>query len=185
MKRVFTLTPAEMLSLWRSRRLYEPLAAGGAVVSRTDFPAPERRLMSLIRSAYAGAVEEAKPADLPLTEIAPQLSIEVNAVGMGTVSLPEGVIRVESVICDAWLAPARIVDPTDTVTVARQANPYCRGGKAEPVAIVLPDRMLLYSFGAGDEPAVTSCMAVRLPGPDDDFLFTSTLLSKTLSYDLS
>lgn len=185
MKRVFTLTPAQMLSLWRSRRLYEPLAGGGAVVSRTDSPAVERRLMSLIRSAYVGAVEEAKPADLPLTEIAPQLSVEVNAVGMGTVRLPDGVIRVVSVICDAWLAPARIVDPTDTATVARQANPYCRGGKAEPVAIVLPDRLLLYSFGAGATPAVTSCKAVCLPGPDDDFIFTSSLLSKTLSYDLS
>ncbi len=185
MKRVFTLTPAEMLSLWRSRRLYEPLAAGGSVVNRSDSPAVERRLMSLIRSAYARAVEEAKPADLPLAEIAPQLSIEVDAGGVGRALLPEGVIRVESLICDAWLAPARIVDPTDTATVARQSNPYCRGGRAEPVAIVLPDRMLLYSFRAGEKPAVTSCKAAGMPGPDDDFIFTSTLLSKTLSYDIS
>ncbi|MDE5800124.1 MAG: hypothetical protein K2H74_03755 [Paramuribaculum sp.] len=185
MKRVFTLTPAEMLFLWRSRRLYEPLAAGGTEVSRSDSPAVEARLMSIVRSAYARAVEESEPADLPLAEIAPQLSIEVDAAGVGTARLPDGVIRVESVICDAWLAPARIADPTDTATVARQANPFSRGGRAEPVAIVIPDRMLLYSFRPDEKPAVTSCMAVCMPGPDDDFIFTSSLLSKTLSYDIS
>ena len=95
MKRVFTLAPAEMLSLWRSRRLYEPLAAGGAVVSRTDSPAVDRLLMSRIRSAYAMAVEEAAPADLPLEEIAPLLSIAVNRIGVGTALLPDGVKRVE------------------------------------------------------------------------------------------
>lgn len=186
MKRVFTLSPSEMLSLWRSRRLYEPLAAGGAVVSRTDSPSVERMLMSRIRSAYARAVDEAPAADLPWMEIGHELDVELSASGIGTAMLPAGVIRVASVMCNHWLAPARMVDPSDTAIVARQANPFSRGGPAEPVAITLPDRLLLYSFPTDKGiPEITSCTAVKLPGPDDDFLFTSSLLSKTLSYDIS
>lgn len=184
MIRTFTRTPGQMLALWRNRHLYEAVAPGGAVTGRTDSPSTDAVLMCAIRIAYASATAELDPALLPLTDIAPLISLSVDSRGVGTALLPEGTQRVESVICRGWDAPARIITPAHHDAVARQANRFSRGGTTAPVALVLPRRMMLYSFEPQSEAAVTSCMAVRMPAPDEDFLLTSPLLSKMLSYEL-
>lgn len=186
MQHTFTFTTAQMLAHWRSHRLYAPVAPAGASLSVSYTPSADDYLMTEIRCAYAHAVQEASPDELPLTDIAHELAITLSSRGIGTVTLPPGTLRVETIECSGWLTPARIATSADTALVARQANIFSRGTPSEPVAIVHPHRMILYSFpsGLGLYPTVTGCMAVRLPDPGGDFLLTPALLARMCACNL-
>lgn len=182
MNRTFTLTTEQLLTHWRRHRLYEPVAPGGAELSLTLSPGTEACMAARLECAYARAVSEAPADEMPLTDIASRLTLAVSTDGAARTELPRGVLRIVSVECSGWYAPARIATPADTTLIARQTNIYSRGTPWQPVAIVYPQHMLLYGCTAAD--TVSRCMAVVAPEPDSGFTLTPALLARICSYDL-
>lgn len=173
---VFTLSADEMLRLWKQTAMYETPRLDCSV-ERTDGIDLDAMLAARIDAWYARLLLEAPANALPLSEIAPMLTPVTLPCGAAEVSLPEGTVRVVSVMMDGWTRPAAVTaDPLSPIAL-RQLNPFGRSGCAAPVAVVYPDsRMMLYSPPAGIKPSLSSVTAVIKPA-DGSYLMTDALLS--------
>lgn len=172
----FTLTPAEMLRLWKQSVLYEPDRLDCAIV-RTDGIDRDAMLARQIDAWYAAQLLKAPASMLPLTETASRLTPVRLPCGAAEVSLPEGIVRVESVLMEGWQRPAIVTADPQSVLARRQLSPFSRGGCCAPVAVIHPDRrMLLYTPPAATPPQLISVMAIEKPA-DGSYILTDALLS--------
>lgn len=171
---VVTYTEARLLEEWKLRSRLEPLRTD-CVMTRTDGLDIDTYLLRELRAWYLRQLATAPVDTLPLTDIAPLLTMTRAPDGAGLVNLPDGCLRVVSVEMDGWHRPAVIVtDPECTEAVA-QTSPYSRGGVCRPVAVIYPGRMMLYTppaYTAGP----SSVLAVTLP-PEGTYPLTESMLA--------
>ncbi len=162
-RRTYTLTADEMLERWKLAGLYEPLLTD-ASISCSDGMDLDRLLQLKIDSWYARQLMDAPLESLPLTEIADQLTLAMLPDGAARVSLPEGTLRVASAMMEGWMRPAAIIADPESPQALAQANPFCRGGAARPIAVINRDgSMNLYTPPPRVQPRLLSVRAVCLP----------------------
>ena len=162
-----------MLELWRAMRQFEPLRAD-ASVTRTDAFDTDTLLRADLDSWYGKALRTMPLNMLPLTDIASRLTVQMQPDGSGLVALPADCLRVASVAMEGWLADALVTDDPTSPRAIDQQSAYVRGGAVDPVAVVTPGAMRLYT------PVSSSALLLRVecvchPGPDR-FVLTQAML---------
>lgn len=180
------LTAEEMMGYWRLLRGYEPLRSDHAVVRR-DGVDLDALLQKEIDAWYASLLDTAPASMLAPEEIASSLTAVRHADNSVTVVLPDSCRRLLSITLEGWERPAVPVDAADAeATLNAQANPYSRGGAAEPVAILFPNRLLrLFSLPASVADAEVAS-AVAVVEPDGTFYdFDSSALTTIASFDIN
>lgn len=172
---LITLTADELLSRYKLLGFYEPMLDSAAVELSPGVDL-DRLLMMQIDAWYARQFHEAPKEILPVSEIAPLLTPERLPDGAAGVMLPEGTVRVISVMMDGWKRYAEIVSDPASPRARAQTNRYSRGGCSNPVAVATPDgRMTLYT-PPPDKLALTSVKAIVMP-ESGTYLFTPALLA--------
>lgn len=157
-----TLTAAEMLDLWRLRRALLLLREDCAV-ERRDGIDLDRLLHAELRAWYSNLLDTAPVEMLVLTDIARDVAPALHADGHLTVTLPTGCRRVVEVEVEGWSRAATLT-ASDTPLALRQDNPYCRGRVDAPVAVVHPERLVLYSAPPGDvKPRLRRLLCIMEP----------------------
>ena len=167
-----TLTSEEFLALWRLRRGLEPLRNDCRIV-RTDgidLSALERTAME---AWFARQLREAPASRLAPVDISASVSVTAAPDGSGVIELPDSAVRVIAVDTDGWARTARIVTDAADPLRAAQLNPMSRGGSNDPVAVVEPGRLRLYTPPPGA--ALTRLTVIEEPA-DGLYTFDSSLL---------
>lgn len=183
MRRLITLSREEMLERWKLMRRMEPLRSDCSV-TRTDGIDLDRELAMEMQAWYVKALLD-EPADrLPLTELSGEVTVTRAPCGAGMVSLPAGCVRVVSVMLRGWHVPARVVTDLQSAQALAQLSPWARGGCVAPVAVVHPDRLMLYTPPDGDI-VLESLLAVTFSEDDDVYRLTPHLLSMITPPNLS
>lgn len=171
---VIVYTEARLLEEWKLRSRLEPLRTD-CVITRTDGIDMDTYLLRELRAWYMRELATAPVDTLPLTDIAPGLTMTRAPDGAGMVKLPAGCLRVVSVEMEGWHRPAVIVADPECAEAVAQTSPYSRGGVCRPVAVIYPDRMMLYTPPA-DAKAPSSVLAVTEP-PEGTYLLTERMLA--------
>lgn len=166
----------EMLGFWKLATMYEP-ARLDCVIGRTDGIDLDRLLRHRIEGWYVRQLLELPAHELPLTEIAHLLTPVRRADGSAEVILPEGTVRVAGVEMDGWHRPATVTSDPASPLAQEQRNPFSRGDKADPVAVVYPDgRMSLHTPPPGAMQLLSVAAVVR--ADDGSFQLTDAMMSR-------
>lgn len=171
---VITYTEARLLEEWKLRSRLEPLRTD-CVITCTDGIDMDTYLLRELRAWYMRELATAPVDTLPLTDIAPGLTMTRAPDGAGMVKLPAGCLRVVSVEMEGWHRPAVIVTDPECAEAVAQTSPYSRGGVCRPVAVIYPDRMMLYTPPV-DAKGPSSVLAVTEP-PEGTYLLTEQMLA--------
>lgn len=169
------LTQQQMLEQWMARRLLLPMRNDAGIEREygIDIEAMCRRQM---RGWYLGLLASAPVEMLIAEEIAGELQLTVDDNAVGHVTLPDNIVRVLTVQCDTWEAPAILTTP-DTNLALMQRSYYSRGGAMTPVAIHDGNMLRLYSFDdQPDNPHLSLLRVIRAPA-DGSYLLTERALS--------
>lgn len=142
-----------MLDAWRLRQGVEPLSE--SVAERHDGYGLDRLMLAQADAWYAEAMAEMPTEALPVTDISDLLTMTLLADGTGVAALPEGCVRVVSVMMTGWEREAVIAMP-GSEAAADQLSPYTRGRTARPVAVVTHGTLRLYT-----PPAPGSALRVK------------------------
>lgn len=165
---------ARMLEEWKLRCRLEPLRTD-CVITRTDGIDIDAYLLRELRAWYIRQLATAPVYTLPLTDIASDIAMTRAPDGAGLVMLPPRCMRVVSVDMPGWQRPARIVTDLTCADAVAQTSPYSRGKSCAPVALVLADRILLYTPPQGIS-APSSLLAVMQP-PEGTYHLTGQMLA--------
>ena len=179
-QKISILTASEMLSLWKLLAGYEPVISGSsASVEASDGLDIDALLMRRIEGWYADQLLTAPTDALPVYDIADDVSslTPVPSDGSVLVGIPEGTIRICSVMMVGWQRPAPILPDRLSSLAVAQRNPFSRATSAAPVAIRdSVDALSLYPAPPG-QPELKSLLAVIQPR-DGIFLMTDALIDR-------
>lgn len=174
---MITLTPDQMLNLWRIAQGFEPLRTD-ASVTRTDGLDIDTMLRLQMRAWYLKQLDTAPCSLLPVEEIRTEVVPRPVADGSLALTLPDGVRRVVEVQLGGWMRPATIIeadDPSAAATLQRQASAYARGGVEHPVAVLQSRSELRLYPGASASIAIVTLRVVR--PPKDAYTLDESLLA--------
>lgn len=175
-QRVTTLTAAQMLERWKLAGLYEPLHTDCEIECSEGIDL-DALLMLRINAWYARIMATAPLADLPLTELAPQLTLSLAPDGAGRVMLPAGTLRVASVMMEGWRQPATVTADTSSPLALAQSGRFSRAGTAAPVAVQHPDSSLMLYTPVSPSARLLSVTAVIMP-PEGTYVLTDSMKIK-------
>jgi len=156
-------TRDRLLAEWKLRQGLAPLISG-AVVTRTDGIDLNAIMMAQIDAWYQQCLLSMDPDSLPLTDIAPQLTVAMSPDGSAAVILPPECLRVTGVMMRGWCREAYIAEP-DSPEAEAQKSAYARGGCTSPVAVIRNRTMHLYTPPA-DDATLLHVTAVMMPDTD-------------------
>lgn len=172
-----TLTEAAIVELWALSGGYTPVGACGCEVECTD-GVDLNRLMALRVSAwYNRELSELPAAELPTENIAERLTLTISGNGAGRVSLPDGILRVVGVEMDTWERPAVITHDGSSVPALAQSNPFSRGGRAAPVAVVDAGLRVMHLYTPTKGGRLTTVAVVRQPD-EGTYRLTDAMLAR-------
>lgn len=162
-----TYSDSQILTEFRRRRYMEPVR-DDCTIERVDGVSVDQLLMDEIRQWYARLIDTA-PAELLATEdVANEVTMEViSGTGAVRLTLPDDVRRVISLTIEGNPVAVLPVKDDNQPLKALQSNPFTRGGRMRPVALIdSTNRITLFAHdGAGNPPVLMSLTAVRLtPG---------------------
>lgn len=176
MMREVTLEKSAMLELWKRARGFEPLRADCAV-TRTDGPDLDALLEMEMRAWYIRQLLTAPIEELPLSDIAPVLTLTTLREGVVTAPLPEGCVRVARVMMDGWERSALIAESANHPLAMEQTNRFARAWRCRPVAIVEDGWITLHGV-VSHPPRGLSVSAVMLPAPELPYVLTEAMIGR-------
>lgn len=149
-----TLTPAEMLGLWRLHHAYGPLPAD-ALFTRTDGIDTDAVFTAEMNLWYRKLLLEAPPPLLAPRSLAPSLSFPEE--GCAVAELPEGTLRVLDVRLSSWSrSPLILTDPSSPL-LGLQLHRFTRATAASPVAFFHGSELRLWPAVPSDRLVTLSC----------------------------
>ncbi len=161
---VFTME--EMVAEWKLRRGMMPLRTD-AVVERIDGIDVDTLLRSMIRQWYGRLLLEAPAELLPQANLASKAQLKLaDKFGAVEVKLPGECSRVLSVKLSDWTMAVSVLKASECeITELLQRSPYSRAGVCNPVALLYPDRLMLYSTeSASPQLESLNCVATPIDG---------------------
>ncbi|MBD5351120.1 MAG: hypothetical protein HDR89_09620 [Bacteroides sp.] len=178
-QRVTTMSASEMLDLWKLLGGYESLNVGVKVTNLADEGVDlDRLLMRRIEGWYATQLLTAPAEVLPVYDIADDVDIyPAPADGSATVVLPEGTVRLFSVMMAGWQRPAIIINDRRHPLALAQSNPFTRATASAPLAIHDPSGVLSLYPATPGEPTLLSLPAIIQPRRDI-YLMTDALVDR-------
>lgn len=171
-----TYTMEEMVAEWKLRRGMMPLRTD-AVADRVDGIDVDSLLRPMIAEWYGKLLLEAPAELLPQADMAAKAHVRItDSDGAVEVILPEGCSRVLWVKLSDWNTGTRPVEAASCpVLEMLQRSRYGRARQCNPVALMYPDRMMLYSTAlAQPQLEFLSCVAAPLNG---DIVLDSSLMA--------
>ena len=160
---ILTLTHQQMLAQWMLRRHLLPMRGDIEVVTQYGYDMEQLCTLHM-RDWYLNLLATASPDLLAVEDIAPEVTMTVDADGVGTVALPADVVRVLGVESDEWLHPATVVTDPQSPLAMMQRGYYSRGGAFAPGAIVEAQRLRLYTFDDSlPDNRLSRLLCVRVP----------------------
>lgn len=138
-----TFTQSEMLAWWK-RRL--GLAASPGLSGYSDRTQLDTYLLDDIESWYEKLLLTAPPELLPRENVASEARCAYLSDNCAEIVFPDRARRLLRVKMHEWRQPIdRFVAP-DSPKARMQQLQYARGNMAEPVAVLMPDRVLVHGL---------------------------------------
>ncbi len=161
------LSEDEMLALWRRRRGLEPLH-NDCAVTRTDGIDIDAYLRDEMKGWYMNLLDIGEERMLSPRDIARLTAVRPVEAGVSRVALPDGCRRVLSVELTGFDSPAIVTTDVASPLVRAQGNPFARGARHRPVALVVSGGvMMLYTAPSAGVPRIERMMCVV--EPDEGF----------------
>lgn len=157
-----TFTEAEMLAYWRLHLNLDP-SRHGSDITRADGIDLDAQLTQRIRQWYATLLATSPVESLPQADITAQLAVRVNSDRSVEIPFPANLISPVAVKLRSWAVPVTEFVTPDTPTALQQRSAYLRGGSVAPVAVMYPDRLVLYSAASATDRVESFIAAVRPP----------------------
>lgn len=164
---IVEMSHEDMLERWMIVKGLEPLR-GDCTIERSDGIDLEAYAAMEMRRWYLRLLSEAPPDLVNTVEMSHKLDVKIGRNRKPVVELPPEVVRPVSVMLTGWKKRAEIVADPCSPLWKMQSNPFLCGGTENPVALLLPGRILeLYSVaGAAVMPVLAELRCVVDPGPE-------------------
>lgn len=171
---ISSMSLPQLARLYALRRGYEPLRAD-CEISREDGVDLDQLMRHEAHGWYVRQLSTLPISDLPVRNVASGCALKMCAGGEGEIVLPSGVVRVAGVRLRSWCHGVEPV-ASSTPEAEAQANPWCRGGRYAPVAVLRDGYVSVYvPSGAND--AVAELNVVMMPDEDGTYLLTPPMLA--------
>lgn len=171
-----TLNEKEMVERWMLLRYHE-VPRCDAAITRVD--GIDLRGLSLIeaRAWYVDLLDRGEAGYLSPEDIAAEVAVRPEADGVAVVALPENCRRVVAMRLNGREGEVELLRADDGSARRRSlGNPFSRGGRACPVAVVSADkRLTIYSLPGTEVPVIESLTCVMEPA-DGTFVMDDSAL---------
>ena len=156
--KIITMSEAEMLDLWKLRLNLYP-ALRDCVIEREDGIDMDAQLKLRIREWYARMLKDLPLEHLPKEDIKDRLKCLIKN-GVMQVSLPNNFIAPISFQLESWERPVTKFWNADSFMAQLQYDELTRGGQENPIAIWIPNKVMLYSAVDGDDKLIQAYSAI-------------------------
>lgn len=162
---MLTFTEDELLALLHTTHRTAMIGADGSLI-RADGIDMDEMFRVQLRNNYASLLASGNIDLLPVTDetdtLAPLLQID-SGTCIATLTLPASVISPVEILLSGWDIPLSKFVVPESPEAMLQKSVYTRAGSVNPVGVLYPDRLLLYTAPQADSKLLLARMVARQP----------------------
>lgn len=143
-EKLITFSESEMLDYWKTRLHINP-ARRDCSIENDDGTDLDNFLIQQIRLWYANILTTAHPSQLPQKDLANTITMLVSNSLVARIKIPEEAIQPVLLKLSSWENPVSQFYSPDSFMATLQYDEFTRGRQKSPVAIILPNEIIMYS----------------------------------------